>query len=439
MGEDTTTARNTLNQETINQENPHISKTSAEDQKSQEEAMQKKYTRRVLQTNKAEERPITTPIDTSLHSAIGQEKNIEKIEVGNVEKNVEKTALHFFHSLVTNQILTHCPRNIDCEVNVAKRNRAQQQNITVTPKQKLKSNKRKEPVDYVYYKPKPKARRKRRRRKRGKGRKISHTASSTNCAQQETLKIGYVNAQGRVMQHKESGWSEVTEIVKKENWDIMMMVETHWRDPIAKDLMQGYNSFTNQRPQGARKGGGIATFVNQNTVAFEWRSSRIRNETYDAEYMWTVLPGPKVNIAIGLIYLSSGRNWDEWNTNIQDLLMQDMAELRMLGHHIILIGDFNGHIEPTQNGPKGTDHNGKFIEEIIKTENMCLLNWTSQCQGKWTWMRGESRSEIDFCITDQTILPYLKSMYIDEKGEKWSISSDHCFTEITQHRNTEDT
>ena len=132
--------------------------------------------------------------------------------------------------------------------------------------------------------------------------------------------------------------------------------------------------------------------------------------------------------------MSSGTDKEEWNKELREQVVANINELRLCNITPVLIGDFNGHIKECNGNIKGIDSNGIFLEMLATQESFIVANRTNKCHGKWTWNRGDRKTEIDFVLIDKSIWPNLVSMTVDEEGSKWSIASDHSFIEVTFER-----
>ena len=91
----------------------------------------------------------------------------------------------------------------------------------------------------------------------------------------------------------------------------------------------------------------------------------------------------------------------EENNNIYDNLQHDISELKQQGKRELLMGDFNGHITKNQEriGEWERDRNGERLINLVNQEALEIINFPQQGKGKWAWMRKNSKSLIDYIIS----------------------------------------
>ena len=75
---------------------------------------------------------------------------------------------------------------------------------------------------------------------------------------------------------------------------------------------------------------------------------------------------------------------------------------------------------------KVTNTNGRRIMKLMDKGKIKMWNREDKCIGKWTRMRGEERSIVDYILGDQDTTENLRKMYIDDEG-KWACRSDHVW------------
>ena len=117
-------------------------------------------------------------------------------------------------------------------------------------------------------------------------------------------------------------------------------------------------------------------------------------------------------------------------------------EAKKLGEKILVVGDFNAKIgEYIQGNKKEVSKNGEKLLEMIKQEELELLNKNDKCNGVWTRIEGINKSVIDYVIVAKEDDGYLNEMLIDQekvmtpfhikKGR--TIYSDHCAIAVSMN------
>ena len=107
--------------------------------------------------------------------------------------------------------------------------------------------------------------RRHRRKRKGRGKKRGRVTE-----EKTALKIGYANVQGKMGEHREGVWQEWEEVVKKNKWEVVVMVETHWQGGVRGRTLEGFTMFDSQRDPTAKKGGGLAVLVKEGIGAVQW-------------------------------------------------------------------------------------------------------------------------------------------------------------------------
>ena len=168
----------------------------------------------------------------------------------------------------------------------------------------------------------------------------------------------------------------------------------------------------------------------------EWRRSIAREkelecEVWRADILWVVTELTGLKVALGVIYLATGALNVEWNAGMQDTVQRDIAELEQEGYSVSLWGDFNGHVQVGEGGAKkGLDDNGRFVVHLEEEQGFQIVNFTPKCKGVWTWARNQSRSIIDYVLTDEQLYHRTLEMVIDDTGERWTVGADHSVIQV---------
>lgn len=236
-----------------------------------------------------------------------------------------------------------------------------------------------------------------------------HTRKRRRCRRKgKQDMVFYLNLQGG---RKEAKWEELFLLLQKENVTVACLTETHLRDeetppPNRQFVWSGLN-----RTKGERKGGGLGFLTKVDT---QW--DRVQRDC--EEHMWLTGEIGGVEIALGLVYLWTGREVHQRNTETLACLEKDITQIN---RPVVVVGDFNAHIEALDGT---TDRAGRLLLEWTERLGLTLLNATEKCMGRITWaVRGMS-SCIDYCFLSPVLLPKLSYMSIDSTGER-SLGSDH--------------
>ena len=119
---------------------------------------------------------------------------------------------------------------------------------------------------------------------------------------------------------------------------MMLSTETSWQGGIPPRYLPGYQAFHKQRPAGQKRGGGLAILVKEGITAYTWNPNREawpQDSTTHSEILWLIIPSPKFDIAVGVVYLASGHKHKEWNEALHDALTQDITALQEEGMKIL--------------------------------------------------------------------------------------------------------
>ena len=67
---------------------------------------------------------------------------------------------------------------------------------------------------------------------------------------------------------------------------------------------------------------------------------------------------------------------------------------------------------------RAVDRNGKRVLKL-QEKGLQIINGSEKCEGKWTWMAGGRKSEIDYVLVDKQLEGKIVKMEIDEEGKNW--------------------
>ena len=173
-----------------------------------------------------------------------------------------------------------------------------------------------------------------------------------------------------------------------------------------------------------RKGGGLMVlYEEKEDLSLEKKDGGHR----DCLEMTGKFGREKVNLTVVYLKTGNGREELEQNREILGEMRDRVREADEKGESYIAVGDSNGHLGYL--GYQDENENGKSINKMLEESGLILMNVDEKCEGKFTWMRGDSKSAIDLVVAKEKAFGSIKKMKIDEKQEKLDIS-DHCMIEI---------
>ena len=229
----------------------------------------------------------------------------------------------------------------------------------------------------------------------------------------------------------------------KSSWDVVGMVETFWREGQKGGMLPGYHRFVSNRQTGGKRGGGIAVFVKEGTYAYEWeRNVEVEHVEVALERIWVIIKG-EVDTAVGIVYMAANNTPRDitWNESLFTILEQDIEALKEEKKHIVILGDFNGHMKWGIGGEviAGIGTQGKKLFSFIENNQLHMINGTDVCKGKWTRMSRDSRSIIDYVMVEDHNVNKVIQMEINDLGDKLGVVADHNWIEVSwQHKKGED-
>jgi hypothetical protein len=230
----------------------------------------------------------------------------------------------------------------------------------------------------------------------------------TNRRVLKQITIAYSNIQGKLGRNSNENWKEFERMIRRHKWDIIILTETHWVKGIEAKPIRGYKKYSKERKPLMKKGGGLAIFVKNGIAAYEWHDDNEHDdEQTNAESLFVVVDIANASMAVGTAYLASQEPMQrEWNDEIQEKIARTIQTAQLKGHRVFIAGDFNGHVATEDGGTdenvKRSDWNGQRVVQIAREGNLRIINSTDKCEGKWTWMKRNLKSVIDYVITDET-------------------------------------
>ncbi|XP_064474516.1 uncharacterized protein LOC135388711 [Ornithodoros turicata] len=200
------------------------------------------------------------------------------------------------------------------------------------------------------------------RRRRKKGRRGTQ--------RREHLKIAFLNIQGGRQERK---WLEMTEVLHSEKLAAFMVAETHLRDDETPPTINGFAWEGLNRVGGERRGGGIGFL---GSTARPWR----RFKQNCSEHMWIETTLNKRKLAIAGVYWWTGAQ-EEKNITMAKCLEKDIEDLKKT-HDIMILGDFNAHLEELDGR---LDKNGQRLLNIAENHDLIIANLTVPINAPYTW------------------------------------------------------
>ena len=94
---------------------------------------------------------------------------------------------------------------------------------------------------------------------------------------QGNMRIAYANVQGKTKTTRQE-WKEIRELIKENDWDVIVLTETHRREEMARMRVPGYKIYEKRRTVMDKKGGGIAIKVKNSLQTYEWQNYGLEKE-----------------------------------------------------------------------------------------------------------------------------------------------------------------
>ena len=94
----------------------------------------------------------------------------------------------------------------------------------------------------------------------------------------------------------------------------------------------------------------------------------------------------------------------------------EVTQCKIAGDVPMILGDMNAKVECIEGEPCPKSSNGKLLVELLKEQELEILNFDNRCRGKWTHVVRTSKlsSVLDYAITNDTLAKHLKEVIIDE-------------------------
>ena len=238
-----------------------------------------------------------------------------------------------------------------------------------------------------------------------------------------------------------NGWSEkeleVIGEVKKNRLDIVGLIETKiraeqgdsWKNYF-KDIK--YECSGACREDGDKQGGGITVAWRKELDISIWKKERENEDRnwVEKERIWALNNNCSELVAWCFIYIACDHRDNEgWNDTLYEELYEDIIYMRSIGRKVVVMGDLNGWIGCGPDGISGgnavKNGNGERILGMCNSLGFVIANKMPYAVGKWTWVRGKSKSILDYMLVDEALIQKLKSFVVDD-GTR-DIGSDHSW------------
>jgi len=212
------------------------------------------------------------------------------------------------------------------------------------------------------------------------------------------IDIRYINIQGLTKEKM----AEIEILMNNDDGNKLFILSETQLKCDRVDVDENYRKIVSMRDANDLKGGGLMTI-------FKKDMDIMKKSLKSNDILKFTLSLNQIDIVIIVVYFSvkSSRNADERNRKIQKIIEN---EVENMNHPLMIIGDFNGHIEEL--GKQNEDKNGKMIKSFINDFQLILLNLDNKCSGMITWQRGEFKSVIDYALVNSKLYEMVETMKI---------------------------
>ena len=240
---------------------------------------------------------------------------------------------------------------------------------------------------------------KRTRRGRKRGRMITSP---------DKLQIYYNNINGYASK-KES----LRQICKSLSPDIITLCETKL-STNAKPKIEGYEVIVSSCKKGKE---GFLFAVKENTVL----SAEKLSESNEKNILTVRITYPQCVIRVIIAHGPQETDEMESRTEFYEALMVEIERGQASEDNVIVVGDMNARIRPTESKPEEIHHasnNGKLLKELVEKYQLRVLNFHQKAIGKWTRIqnskKGTEKSIIDYILVEDNLKGRVDRILIDE-------------------------
>ena len=212
---------------------------------------------------------------------------------------------------------------------------------------------------------------------------------------------------------------------KESEHNIVCLTETQQRqDKITMGEKIVSHNAMREKDGEEKKGGGLLIVHRENKrINFE----KMENKNKNLLEMKGKCYGQKLRIV--LVYFDSDKSKEggqKRNKALKIEVEKAMGSAKENNEAILVLGDFNGHIGLL--GHQKANQQGKLILKWIEEDGLSLLNMDENCEGVYTWSRGDQKSVIDYAFVNKEMYNHFIEMKIDEKKEEFADSDHHMIT-----------
>eukprot|EP00112_Aurelia_sp_Birch-Aquarium-sp1_P026511 Seg943.10 transcript_id=Seg943.10/GoldUCD/mRNA.D3Y31 product="Craniofacial development protein 2" protein_id=Seg943.10/GoldUCD/D3Y31 len=215
---------------------------------------------------------------------------------------------------------------------------------------------------------------------------------------------------------------DIRSLAEESALDVLVFTETKLEKNEKREI-EGYNEYNLNRNTAA---GGICIFVKENIEAKEIKRNK------NCETMWIRLEGKQDELILGTYSPCEGITRKNTIKEFVGALELDLKVNYPNDKAVIMVGDFNAHMGNDEQGINGNNKeigmNGREYRDLIKRNELTLVNNTKKCMGKWTREQGNQRSILDVTIANNIALNQIVRLDIDEEA-KYSVESKMCKTD----------
>ena len=172
---------------------------------------------------------------------------------------------------------------------------------------------------------------------------------------------------------------DILSLAEEIDLDIMILTETKLEGESARATIQGYKGLYLNRNTAA---GGVIVYHKKGLPV------KLIKKNKESECIWIKVVENEDNLVIGGIYSPCEGKLSK--TESEQLVKEVEMDIRGMENNvstkIMIVGDFNAHMGNDDDGIKGNKEgigiNGGHYREMIKRNNLILMNNNKKCKGK---------------------------------------------------------